>query len=137
MNLPLHPHSRGFLLLEMILALAVFGMATTGFVVALHRMGDVARLAQSKMRITRILNSALDETLSLPTLEEGSTDTKVPGEDHFELTTTVKLLDKLENQDGQILQQMYEITVEVKGGVDLTERERFVKTWRYLPMYQP
>jgi len=33
-------------------------------------MATVAGLAQSEMRITRILDSALDETLSLPTLEE-------------------------------------------------------------------
>ena len=71
MNRPVHPVKRGFLLLEMVLALAVFGIAATGFAVALHRMADVAALAQSELRITRILDSALDETLSLPVLEEG------------------------------------------------------------------
>ena len=77
MKPPPHSVRRGFLLLEMILALAVFGMAATGFAVALHRMASVAALAQSELRITRILDSALDETLSLPTLEEGVTNSTV------------------------------------------------------------
>jgi type II secretory pathway pseudopilin PulG len=77
MKLPALLPRRGFLLLEMVLALAVFGMAATGFVVALHRMSAAASLAQSELRITRILDSALDETLSLPLLEEGQTNTTV------------------------------------------------------------
>ncbi|NQW99579.1 type II secretion system protein, partial [bacterium] len=82
-----HPVKRGFLLLEMVLALAVFGIAATGFAVALHRMAAVAGLAQSELRITRILDSALDETLSLPVLEEGVSDSTV-GETGIDLITT-------------------------------------------------
>ena len=122
--------------MEMILALSVFGITTTGFVVALHRMGTVARLAQSEMRITRILDSALDETLSLPTLEEGVTSTTVPGAG-VELATTIELLDKMENQDGQILQQMYRIEIKARWFENSVWQERIVETWRYGPMYQP
>ena len=120
----------------MILALAVFGMGATGFAVALHRMAIVAALAQSEMRITRILDSALDETLSLPTLEEGTTSTTVPGAG-IEIDTTVEVLDKMENQDGQILQQMYRIEVKARWFENSTWRQRMVETWRYGPMYQP
>ena len=126
----------GFLLLEMILALAVFGMGATGFAMALHRMATVAALAQSEMRITRILDSALGETLSLPTMEEGSTNTTVPGAG-IEIATTVELLDKMENQDGQLLQQMYRIEVKARWFENATWRQRMVETWRYGPMYQP
>ena len=136
MKRPRHPVRRGFLLLEMILALAVFGIAATGFAVALHRMATVAALAQSEMRITRILDSALDETLSLPTLEEGTTNTTVPGAG-IEIDTTVELLDKMENQDGQILQQMYRIEVKARWFENSTWQERIVETWRYGLMYQP
>ncbi|HEX7260368.1 MAG TPA: type II secretion system protein, partial [Luteolibacter sp.] len=89
---PARPLKRGFLLLEMILALAVFGIAATGFAVALHRMADAASLAQSELRITRILESALNETLSLPTLEEGTTNSSV-GKTGIELDTTISLLE--------------------------------------------
>ena len=136
--IPHPPHSgrSGFLLLEMILALAVFGMGATGFAVALHRMATVAALAQSEMRITRILDSTLDETLSLPTLEVGTTTSTGPGSG-IDLATTVEILDKLENQDGQLLQQMYRIEVKARWFENSMWRERMVETWRYAPMYQP
>ena len=131
---------RGFLLLEMVLALGVFGIAATGFVVALHRMSAVALLAQSEMRITRIVDSALEETLSLPVLEEGETSVTVPellGESEVELITKVSLIEDLENEDGQILQEMYRIEVLARWLQNGEYQERLVETWRYGRMYQP
>ena len=136
MTRPLHSVRRGFLLLEMVLALAVFGIAATGFVVALHRMAAVATLAQSELRITRILDSALDETLSLPKLEEGVTNSTV-AETGIELATTIEVLDKMENQDGQFLQEMYRIEVRARWFDNSEWQERAVETWRYGRLYQP
>ena len=127
---------RGFLLLEMVLALAVFGMAATGFVVALHRMAAAASLAQSELRITRILDSALDETISLPVLEEGKTNTSV-GETGIELDTTIELIEDLMNEDGEILQEMYRIEIIARWYDNGEWQDRTVETWRYGRMYQP
>ena len=124
-----HSVRRGFLLLEMVLALAVFGMAATGFVVALHRMSATASMAQSELRITRILDSALDETISLPVLEEGSTNSTV-GETGIELDTDIELIEDLENEEGQLLQEMYRIEIRAIW-FDIGEwRERTVDSWR-------
>lgn len=136
MKRPANTVRRGFLLLEMVLALAVFGIAATGFAVALHRMAVLAALAQSELRITRILDSSLDETLSLPTLVEGVTHAKV-AETGIVLDTTIELLDKMENQDGQLLQGMYRIAVTAKWLENTTRQERSVETWRYANMYLP
>ncbi len=126
----------GFLLLEVVMALAVFSIAATGFVVALHSMGNSAQLVQSELRITRILESALDETLSLPVLEEGVTNTPVVDTD-IEIDTTVKILDELQNEDGQLLQEMYSIQVEAKWFENGQWQQRSIDTWRYGRMYQP
>jgi type II secretory pathway pseudopilin PulG len=133
-----HRHSvrNGFLLLEMVLALAVFGMAATGFVVALHRMSATASLAQSELRITRILDSALDETLSLPVLEEGKTNSTV-GETGIELDTNIELIEDMENEEGQALQEMYRIEIRAKWFENGQWQDRTVETWRYGRMYQP
>ncbi|MEY3895052.1 MAG: hypothetical protein RLZZ214_571 [Verrucomicrobiota bacterium] len=136
MNCHLHPVKRGFLLLEMVLALAVFGIAATGFAVALNRMAKVAALAQSELRITRILDSALDETLSLPVLEEGVTDSTA-GDTGVDLVTTIELLKELENEEGQLLQEMYLIKIEAKWFENSEWQNRIVETWRYGRMYQP
>jgi len=131
-----HSHRHAFLLLEMVLALAVFGMAATGFVVALHRMSATASMAQSELRITRILDSALDETLSLPVLEEGKTNSSV-GETGIELDTTIELIEDMETEEGQILQEMYRIEIRARWYANGEWRDRVVETWRYGRMYQP
>jgi type II secretory pathway pseudopilin PulG len=133
---PLQPARRGFLLLEVVLALAVFGMAATGFAVALNRMSKAASLAQSELRITRVLESALDETLSLPVLEEGVTNSTV-GKTGIELDTTIELLKDLQNEEGQPLQEMFLIKVEARWFENGQWQERAVDTWRYGRMYQP
>ena len=128
---------RGFLLLEVILALAIFGTAATALAVAFHRMAQAADLAQNELRLTRGLESALTETLSLPTLEEGTT-TLVLAERDMEIETKIELMkDELENEDGQLLQEMYKITVTAHWYQDGAQRERSAETWRYSRLYQP
>ena len=126
----------GFLLLEMVLALAVFGMAATGFTVALNRMAATASLAQSELRITRILDSALEETISQPTIEEGS-DTIEIGETGVELETNIERIEDLLNEEGQQLQDMFLIRITAKWVENGRSQERSAETWRYGMMYQP
>ncbi|MBX3741960.1 MAG: hypothetical protein KF712_13270 [Akkermansiaceae bacterium] len=129
-------HRRGFLLLEIILALLVFGIAATGFAVAINQTAKAAETARQGLRITRILESALDEALSMPTLEEGVTSVKVPGTD-IEIDTTVELLKEIQNQDGQFLQEMYRVNVTAHWFADNAWQQRSAETWRYGRMYQP
>lgn len=130
---------QGFLLLEVILALGVFGIAATGFAVALQRTADLASQAQNEVRITRLLESALAEAMSYPVLEEGSTS--VPVEEMaalgMEIDTTVELLPEMENQDGQLLQEMYRIRVSAHWFENGQWREESAETWRYSRLYQP
>jgi hypothetical protein len=132
------PRRRGFLLLEMILALAVFGAAATGLTIAMHRMGKVASLAQSELRITRMMQSALDEALSQPMLEEGEVETESGSAgNEVKFLTSVKLIEDMENEDGQLLQDMYHIEVRALWKENGQRQERSVETWRYGRMYQP
>ena len=126
----------GFLLLEMVLALAVFGMAATGFTVALNRMAATTSLAQSELRITRMIDSALEETLSLPAIEEGS-DTIEVGETGVELETVIERMEDLLNKDGQQLQDMFRIRITARWSENGQSQERSAETWRYGMMYQP
>jgi type II secretory pathway pseudopilin PulG len=127
---------RGFLLLEVVLALAVFAIACTGLTVAFHRMAGAASLAQSELRITRILDSTLTEQLSMPTLEEGVTQIPVEGND-IQLDVRIEPIEDMENQDGELLQQMFHIKIIAKWYENGAWQERSAETWRYNPMYQP
>lgn len=137
MNVPVRQRRRfrGFLLLEVVLALAVFAAAGVSFAVIFHQMGKSAALTQAELRMTRVLDSALDETLSLPTLEEGEWSTTT--DDGVELVTIVEILDEMEAEDGQILQDMYHIIVTARWFEMGEAKERSVETWRYGRMYQP
>ena len=127
---------KGFLLLEVVLALAVFAIACTGLTVAFHRMAGAASLAQSELRITRILDSTLTEQLSMPMLEEGVTQIPVEGTD-IELDVVIEPIEDMENQDGELLQQMFHIKVIANWYENGAWQERSAETWRYNPMYQP
>lgn len=127
---------KGFLLLEVVLALAVFAIACTGLTVAFHRMAGAANLAQSELRITRILDSALTEQLSMPMLEEGVTQIPVEGTD-IELDVVIEPIEDMENQEGELLQQMFHIKVIANWYENGAWQERSAETWRYNPMYQP
>lgn len=127
---------RGYLLLEVVLALAVFGIAATGFAVALQRTAKAAEMARNQMKITRILESSLNEALSIPVLQEGTTTTVV-AEMGVEVDTEVKLLPDIENQDGQALQSMYQIRVTAHWIENGRGQERSAEAWRYGLIYQP
>lgn len=127
---------RGFLLLEVVLALGVFGIAATGFAVALQRMARAAEMAQQELRITRILESALDEAISMPTLEEGRTTTTV-SESNIELDTEIEIIPDLQSEEGNALQEMYRVNVTAHWFQDGVWEERSVETWRFGRMYQP
>lgn len=129
-------NNRGYLLLEVVLAIAVFAIACTGLTVAFHRMAAAASLAQSELRITRILDSALTEQLSLPMLEEGVTQVSIEGSD-IELDVVIEPIEDMENQDGELLQQMFHIRIIANWYENGAWQERSAETWRYNPMYQP
>ena len=130
---------RGFLLLEVLLALGVFGIAATGFAIALDRTADLAALAQRKVKITRLLESALAEAMSYPVLEEGVTSVAVEEMVEADLTidTTIELLPEIENEDGQLLQEMYRIEVRAIWWDNAERQEQVAETWRYSRLYQP
>jgi type II secretory pathway pseudopilin PulG len=126
----------GFLLMEVVIALGIFAIACTGLVVAFHRMAETATIAQEELRITRILDSALAEQLSFPTLQEGTTQIPVDGTD-IELDVVVKPIEDLQTQDGQLLQEMYHIHITANWFSSGKWQSRSAETWRYNLMYQP
>ena len=133
-NIP--ARKNGFLLLEVVLALGIFAIACTGLAVGFQRMGEAAALAQSELRITRILDSALTEQLSFPSVEEGEFQVPVEGTD-IELDVLIEPIEVLETQEGEILQQMFRIEITANWFENGAMQSRTVETWRNNLMYQP
>lgn len=127
---------KGFLLLEAVLGIAIFCMVATGLVVALNRASKLADQSQSELRSTRILETAVQETLSLPTMEVGEFS-KQDEDSDVEVFTKIELMDDLLSLEGQPLQEMYRIRVKARWYAGGGWHEREVETWRYGRMYQP
>ncbi len=127
---------KGFLLLEVVLALGVFAIACTGLAVAFNRMAQAASLAQSELRVTRLLESALTEQLSFPTLDEGVTQIPVEGTD-IELDVVIEPIEDLLNKDGEPLQEVFSIKITANWFQSGAWQSRTVETWRNNLMYQP
>jgi type II secretory pathway pseudopilin PulG len=131
---------RGFLLLEVLLAMGVFAIAVTGFVIALQRTGDLAAATQRQLRVTRILESALTKAMSMPVLEESkeSEDVAEMSNEAMQIETIVEPMEeKFQNEDGQFLQEMFRIQVVAHWFENGMPQEEMAETWRYSRLYQP
>lgn len=110
------PHRRvparracGAALLEALLALAVFAIAVVGLAKSLNAASVYAREARVISTVTRSMENALEEALHRPVIEPGEW-TAEPDSSGLVVTTIISEVD-IENQDGQLLNGMYQIRV--------------------------
>lgn len=135
---------KGFVLLEIIIAIGLFAAVAVSLVKALQMTSKTAVMIQDGMRVDRVLRSAMTEALANPYLEEGTEKvsiTELTGDDQSffsgEIETIVEPME-LENEDGQLLQNMYRIAVVFYWrGDDGEWQEQRAETWRYSNLYRP
>lgn len=135
---------KGFVLLEIIIAIGLFAAVAVSLVKALQMTSKTAVMIQDGMRVDRVLRSAMTEALANPYLEEGREKvsiTELTGDDQSffsgEIETIVEPME-LENEDGQLLQNMYRIAVVFYWrGNDGEWQQQRAETWRYSNLYRP
>jgi len=134
---------RGYVLLEIIIALGLFSAVAVSLVKALHMTSRTASLIQDEMKVDRILRSAMVDVLSRPNLEAGSETvdlTEITGDEtSFENSQIETIIEpiELENEDGQLLQNMFRIEVIFHWQTDDGWQEQRAETWRYANLYKP
>ena len=136
----------GYVLLEIVIAMGLFAAVSVSLVKALQMTSRTAATIQDEMRIQRVLKSAMIDALSNTNLEEGVVvqdliELTGDGEDQIpflrgEIETAVTPME-LENEDGQLLENMFSIRVTFYWFADGEQREQSVETWRYANLYQP
>ena len=134
---------RGYVLLEIVIAMGLFAAVSVSLVKALHVTSQTSILIQDDMRIQRVLRSALTDALSNPQLEESDQTVdlaEITGDDlpflSGELQTLIEPLE-LENEEGQLLQNMFRIKVTLHWFADGEQKQASAETWRYADLYQP
>lgn len=129
------PRRRGFLLMEVIISLFIFVLVAASFTRALSMLWRSTSFVKEELVISQIMESALYESLYLQRLEEGSFEIYIEERD-VDLETIVTPLE-IENMDGILLQQMWEVRVIARYEQDGIDEEREMRGWRYLPLYRP
>ena len=128
--------SKGFVLLEVLLAIALFGMAGLGLAKALTFSAQAAVESQLDLRMMTRLQSALTLAAKSKQMEEyeiisDPDDLGVQVE-----TIVVEMQDgELQNMDGQDLQDMWKIQVRAFWIRNGQSAELTAETWRYGPLY--
>ncbi|MEC7224414.1 MAG: hypothetical protein VXW02_09085 [Verrucomicrobiota bacterium] len=153
----IHTNAKAFVLLEVILALALFSMISVGITGALKQIGESAFLSGEELRVQRKLESWLtryskadfnDQEFrdALP-LEEiaGEVFGEVPetdemGVDYYAIVEELEEMYTVrdtEDQQAEIkLNNMYRIRIEAIWGERDNPQQRVAETIRYASLYQ-
>lgn len=130
-------NNSGFILLEVLLAIALFGIAGIGLVKAINFSAKAATESQVDIRMMMRLQSALTLASKAQQMDE-YTVVSDPDELGVQVETIVEEMPEelLMNEDGQQLQEMWVITVRAFWqGESGNYNEMTAQTWRYGPLY--
>ena len=123
-------------MLEVLLAIALFGMAGLGLAKALTFSAQAAVESQLDLRMMTRLQSALTLASKSQQMEEYSVVSD-PDDLGVQVETIVEEMQdgELMNEEGQDLQDMWRITVRAFWVRNGQYAELTAETWRYGPLY--
>ena len=128
--------SKGMILFEVILALALFTTAAVALVVTINTIGSAVIEARNMRAVQQGLESVMDEYSKVPLITELDKELKA-GPDGIAYRVKVTLMDKLKNKDGQPVNNIFRVQVQAKWREDNRPMEMESETLRYAGMYQP
>jgi prepilin-type N-terminal cleavage/methylation domain-containing protein len=104
---------RGMVIMEMVVAIAIFGIAVTGLMQAIVQVSKSAVMTRSELRMILRLQSELNKYSKWPRIQEfeGPAIETGPDELGVRTKTTITKLEDIQNMEQQPLQDMYEIIV--------------------------
>ena len=123
------------MLMEVVLGLMVFSILAVGYTSALKALRRNSMAVEEQISMTKVVDSALRETLYYPTLEEG--EIVADYERGIEVVTEIIPIEEMLNEEGVALTKMFEVRVTARYTLDGIEKEQSAVGWRYLPLYQP
>lgn len=142
MNIPAKSKSAapGWVLLEVLLAMAVFAIAISQFVVVLNKSAELNMKARQKVYLERTLASALNEICMQSNIEQGEFqlgEFLIPEISPGKIYISVQVEPlELYNKDDEELSDMYSIVATANwNDADRTPRRQSLSTWRYSKLY--
>lgn len=126
---------QAWLLLEVVVAMALFSAVVVSYVVALNQTTELSLSAKRDSQVFRLLEGALMEAATLPTLTESTYDYTLE-ELNMQLRIETQPIE-LYNVDKLLLEDMWLIRATAHWVQDGVTQEEVLETWRYGKMYQP
>gem|GEM_PF-316707 len=140
-------HQAGVALVEVILAVALFGMAALGLLRALTAMSQASNNARIELRMMAVLQSTLTQFARQPKIEESErpiisepdesgvwTETRIT--EMNEKNGNLLQTDESEQGGRQPLTQMFHIVVTAYWELGGQRGEETAETFRYAPLFQ-
>jgi type II secretory pathway pseudopilin PulG len=133
------PRRRGMVIMEVLVAIGVFGITITGLMQAIVQTSKAAVMTRTELRMILRLQSELNKYSKWPRIEEfeGQPLDMGPDEIGISTRTVVTKLEDIQNMEQQPLQDMYEIVVTASadqfGTGEITEVS--ASTVRYARLY--
>jgi prepilin-type N-terminal cleavage/methylation domain-containing protein len=110
MKLLIHKRTRhGMTILEVILALAVFGTAAVALVQTINKIAEVSLESQKIQEVEQTLESLIDEQSKTDSLREQEISVK-PGADGVKYSVKIQEVKDLRSKEGQVLSGLYRIS---------------------------
>jgi type II secretory pathway pseudopilin PulG len=134
------PRERAYVLVEMLMALSVFGMCAVALIKALAATTKLAVESQMDARMLLRLQSRLTEISKLRDISawKDQSVTSQPDELGVWTETLVEEMPEILNVDGQQVTQLYRIYVKAFNKVEWKNEPDTMdaEVWRYLPLYR-
>ncbi len=128
-------HSRGMILMEILIAIAIFGTAAMALMGALTSAAKIAIISQLDMRMTSRLQSDLTWFSKVPQIQELNGEKSDPDEMGVYTVTDIVLEKEMKNSEGQELADMYRITVTAYYDNFGQQGRAVAETLRYARLY--
>jgi len=123
-------HASAFILMEVVIAVAIFALAGVGMAVAINDMGEVFNESRQEAEVRRRLETLLTEA-RLRGIAPGKSALEPDAMGVVYETETAVL--SLENQDHMVLTGLYRITVKAMWKRGTEAREEMAELYVYQP----
>ncbi len=120
--------------MEIMIAIGAFAIVAVALVSLLNQVVNLSIESRETAAIQRVVQSELISAMTMPNLEEGETSRQIE-EREIELTTLIAPLE-LENEEGEAILSLFEVTVTARWLQDGERQEVEASSWRNLRMYQ-
>jgi type II secretory pathway pseudopilin PulG len=134
-SLQRHGRRRGMILMEILLAMAIFGMTALGLMETIVTCAKLATENKMEMRMLLKLQSTLSEYSKVAQIQEGTSKSD-PDEEGIYTEAVITKMEDIKNSEEQLLADMYHVKVTAFYNNYDRQAEVSAETIRYARLYQ-